>query len=93
MKEQISNLIIKGPSLEEFVNFHKDLSAQIKKEREFLAQCTQKNVIDLWNLEVKANQESLKQLTERIEELSKKNEDIGRLLKEILYLLGIDESK
>ena len=93
MKEQIQNIIIKGPSLEEFVNIHEDLSEQIKKEKEFLGKCTQRNVIDLWSKEPESKPESIKKLKNRIEEISKENEEIGNLLKEILSLLDIDETK
>lgn len=50
-------------------------------EKELLAKCTQKNVIDLWGIDVEDNPKTVKQLFEGIEELSKKNKEIGELMK------------
>jgi len=92
MNEHIRNIIFKGPSLEEFFIFYEELSEKIKKEKEFLAKCTQRNVIDLWSKEPETKLESIKQLKNRIEILMKENEEIGKLLKEIFSLIDIDET-
>lgn len=88
MNEQVYNTII-NPSLGDLAKFQEELAKKIEMEKELLAKCTQKNVIDLWGIDVEDNPKTVKQLFERIEELSKKNKEIGELMKKILSLLDI----
>ena len=72
MKKQVYNTIIEGPSLEEFIKFHDDLVEREKKEKAFLAKCTQKNVNELCCYASSEEQDAMEKITKHIIELLEK---------------------